>query len=54
MQQQDMNRLQAGCRFCGATLHHTLVDLGMSPLCESYVDPERLNQMEAFCRMVDS
>lgn len=36
------------CRFCGATLHHTFVDLGMSPLCESYVSAERLNQMEAF------
>ena len=30
---------QAGtkrCRFCGAPLEHTLVDLGMSPLCETY------------------
>jgi SAM-dependent methyltransferase len=24
------------CRFCGATLRSTFVDLGMSPLCESY------------------
>jgi SAM-dependent methyltransferase len=24
------------CRFCGATLRHTFVDLGMSPLCETY------------------
>lgn len=40
--------MQAGCRFCGAKLHHTLVDLGMSPLCESYVTPEKANQMEAF------
>jgi SAM-dependent methyltransferase len=37
-----------GCRFCGALLRHTLVDLGMSPLCESYVSAERLNTMEAF------
>jgi SAM-dependent methyltransferase len=37
-----------GCRFCGAPLRHTLVDLGMSPLCESYVSAERLNTMEAF------
>lgn len=36
------------CRFCGSTLKHTFVDLGMSPLCESYVSPEQLNQMEAF------
>jgi len=39
---------QAGCRFCGAKLQHSLVDLGMSPLCESYVSPEKTNQMEAF------
>ena len=25
------------CRLCGADLTHTFVDLGMSPLCESYV-----------------
>ena len=37
-----------GCRFCGETLTHTFVDLGMSPLCESYVPSERLNQMEPF------
>jgi SAM-dependent methyltransferase len=36
------------CRFCGAPLRKTLVDLGMSPLCESYVDPARLDDMEAF------
>ena len=36
------------CRFCGSTLKHTFVDLGMSPLCESYVNPEQLNQMEPF------
>jgi SAM-dependent methyltransferase len=39
---------QACCRFCGAPLHHTLVDLGMSPLCESYVSADKLNQMEPF------
>lgn len=27
---------------------HTFIDLGMSPLCESYVPGERLNQMEPF------
>ncbi|MCE5229776.1 class I SAM-dependent methyltransferase [bacterium] len=36
------------CRFCGAALSHTLVDLGMSPLCESYVPADRLMQMEPF------
>jgi hypothetical protein len=36
------------CRFCAAPLRHTFVDLGMSPLCESYVPAERLNAMEPF------
>jgi SAM-dependent methyltransferase len=36
------------CRFCGRPLQKTFVDLGMSPLCESYVPPERLDAMEPF------
>ena len=36
------------CRLCGAELTRTFVDLGMSPLCESYVPAERLDQAEAF------
>jgi hypothetical protein len=36
------------CRFCRAPLRQTFVDLGMSPLCESYVSGEQLNHMEAF------
>jgi SAM-dependent methyltransferase len=36
------------CQFCGSGLNHTLVDLGMSPLCESFLSSEQLNQMEAF------
>jgi hypothetical protein len=36
------------CRFCGANLNHSFVDLGMSPLCESYVSCEQLNKMEPF------
>jgi SAM-dependent methyltransferase len=36
------------CRFCGTPLRHTFVDLGMSPLCESYVRSDQLNQMEPF------
>ncbi len=43
-------RLASGpeCRFCGAPLSQTFVDLGMSPLCESFLGPEQLNQMEPF------
>ncbi len=36
------------CRFCESELKHTFVDLGTSPLCESYVPAERLNQGEVF------
>jgi len=36
------------CRFCGTVLRHTFVDLGMSPLCESYLKAEQLNQLEPF------
>lgn len=38
----------AVCRFCGKSLQHTFIDLGMSPLCESYVSADQLNQMEPF------
>ncbi|MBV8101630.1 MAG: class I SAM-dependent methyltransferase [Verrucomicrobia bacterium] len=36
------------CRFCYAPLKQTFVDLGMSPLCESYVSADHLNAMEPF------
>jgi len=36
------------CRFCGTLLRQTFVDLGMSPLSNSYLRPERLSQMEPF------
>ena len=36
------------CRFCGHGLKHTFVDLGMSPLCESFLTSAQLNQMEPF------
>jgi SAM-dependent methyltransferase len=36
------------CRFCGAALTQTFVDLGMSPLCESYLSQGQLQQMEPF------
>jgi SAM-dependent methyltransferase len=41
--------MRAGCcRFCGASLRHTFVDLGMSPLANTYITPAQLNQMEPF------
>jgi len=36
------------CRFCGTRLCHTVVDLGMSPLCENFLAGDQLNRMEPF------
>jgi 2-polyprenyl-3-methyl-5-hydroxy-6-metoxy-1,4-benzoquinol methylase len=36
------------CRFCGERLEHVFVDLGMTPLANSYVPPERAAAMEPF------
>ena len=36
------------CRSCGSSSRGTFVDLGMSPLCESYLPAEALNKMEPF------
>lgn len=36
------------CRVCNAPLTRTFIDLGMSPLCESYVSEDQLNKMEPF------
>ncbi|HTO99672.1 MAG TPA: class I SAM-dependent methyltransferase [Myxococcales bacterium] len=36
------------CRSCGASVTQSFVDLGMSPLCESYLPAEKLNHMEPF------
>ncbi len=38
----------ATCHFCGAGLKETFVDLGMSPLCESYLAAADLNRGETF------
>ena len=36
------------CRLCGEDLTETFVDLGMSPLCESYVPSAQLDAAETF------
>lgn len=36
------------CRFCSTPLRQTFVDLGMSPLCESYVSASQLSKVEHF------
>jgi SAM-dependent methyltransferase len=36
------------CRSCGARLHQSFVNLGMSPLANSYLRADQINQMEPF------
>ena len=36
------------CRFCNSRLQTTFVDLGMSPLCESFLRADQLDRMEPF------
>jgi SAM-dependent methyltransferase len=38
----------AACRLCGSTQLHTFVDLGKSPLCESFLTAEQLDEVEPF------
>jgi SAM-dependent methyltransferase len=40
------------CRNCQTPLRHVFVDLGTSPLCESYLTPEQLDQPEPFYPLV--
>ena len=42
---QAVNRT---CRFCGSALQRTFVDLGMSPLCETYPSLAELNRGESY------
>jgi 2-polyprenyl-3-methyl-5-hydroxy-6-metoxy-1,4-benzoquinol methylase len=50
MQQHQNNTIldRGSCLFCGTELRQTFLDLGMSPPCESYRQPEQLNEMEPF------
>ncbi len=34
------------CNVCKKTLENVVLDLGMQPLCESFIEPEKLNDME--------
>jgi hypothetical protein len=36
------------CRHCGRVLQHTVVDLGMSPLCESFLPERALAMPESY------
>ena len=46
--QMDPNAVTKACRFCGAGLWRTFVDLGLSPLCETYPSAADLNQGETY------
>lgn len=39
---------QNTCRICNHGLRHTVVDLGMSPLCEAFLPAAELDWMEAY------
>ncbi|TWU20868.1 class I SAM-dependent methyltransferase [Bythopirellula polymerisocia] len=36
------------CRFCAQPLEHTVVDLGLSPLCQNRITPEQASDPEVF------
>jgi SAM-dependent methyltransferase len=44
----DREAHQPPCRFCGAPLRDSFVDLGMSPLCQRHLRADELGQMEPF------
>ena len=44
----QQNTAIRSCRFCGASLARTFVDLGTSPLCESYPSAADLNSGEMY------
>ena len=43
-----MSSLERKCRFCGAQLHATFVDLGVAPLSNAFINPDSATQMEPF------
>ena len=45
---EDLVSASLSCRFCGAPLSHVFVDLGASPLANSYLEPADLRKSERF------
>lgn len=43
-----MSDVKSNCRFCGNLLEHCFIDLGVSPLCQTHIKPEQLQEMEPF------
>ena len=48
LREVDVPSAAKACRFCGADLRRTFVDLGMSPLCETYPAAADLNRGEMY------
>jgi SAM-dependent methyltransferase len=48
LQKIDPRTASKSCRFCGAGLQREFVDLGMSPLCETYPSSADLNHGEIY------
>lgn len=48
LQATDTQTTSKFCRSCGAGLYRTFVDLGMSPLCETYPSAAELNHGEVY------
>jgi SAM-dependent methyltransferase len=46
--QRFVQRPRRACRFCGAPLAHTFVDLGMSPIANNYLSEDQLSAMEPY------
>ena len=44
---RDQNLIWS-CRLCNARLSATVIDLGMSPLCESFLAADQIDQMEPY------
>ncbi len=47
MSTNELSQFRVTCRFCGAPLTHSVVDLGAQPPCESIVSAARFNAAEA-------
>lgn len=45
---QEFKDIMPKCRFCDSQIEHSFVDLGMSPLCQTHIAPNQLNDYEPF------
>jgi SAM-dependent methyltransferase len=48
LHEEEQQTAAKSCRFCGSALRHTFVDLGMSPLCETYPSADEFNRGEIY------